>query len=215
MSKTKSNQQTIRILVADDHPIIRSGLIGIINIHEDFEVIGEVSSGKEVIEFVKNNEPDILLLDIEMPELDGVEVIKILSGLNSQVKIIVFTAFNSDERIVTAIKAGAKGYIMKGASSEEIIGALRTVYAGETALQPSILSKLFNQIKQDFKELTPRELDVLQQLSKGLTNKSIANKLFISERTVKFHISSIFKKLDVATRTEAVSIAVQKGLIDL
>ncbi|MFQ5795983.1 MAG: response regulator [Candidatus Bipolaricaulia bacterium] len=207
--------QQIRILVADDHPIVREGLIAILSTQPDFEVVGEAATGDEVVQQVTTLQPDVVLLDLEMPQMDGVETIKHLRQAGSDVRVIVFTAFDTDERIVGAVKAGAQGYLLKGTPREEIFQAVRVVHAGESLLQPVVTSKLLKHISQDVEQLTPRELDVLRLLAQGLKNKEIAETLFRSERTVKFHVSSILRKLGAENRTEAVSIAVQKGLIDL
>ncbi len=208
-------ENRIRILVGDDHPIIREGLIKILSAQEDFEVIGEASTGTEVIKNVSELKPDILLLDLEMPGMKGIEVIKRLHEMGSNVRVIVFTAFDTDERIVATVKAGAHGYLLKGAPREEILQAVRIVHKGGSSLEPFVASKLMRQVSQGVDQMTPRELEVLGLLSKGITNKEIAKILFISERTVKFHTSSIFTKLNAESRTEAVTIAAKKGLITL
>lgn len=207
--------ENIRIVVADDHPIVREGLIKILESETDIEIIAQVGSGAEAISFVNQHKPDILLLDIEMPGMNGVEVIHKLKDAGNTVRVIIFTAFNTDERIVSAVKAGAQGYLLKGAPRDEIITVVRTVNKGGSSLQADVASKPMRQMRRGGEQLTPRELDVLHLLSKGLTNKGIASNLYISERTVKFHLSSVFNKLDVESRTEAVITAVQKGLISI
>jgi len=207
--------ENIRIVVADDHPIVREGLIKILESETDIEIIAQVGSGAEVISFVNQHKPDILLLDIEMPGMNGVEVIHKLKDAGNTVRVIIFTAFNTDERIVSAVKARARGYLLKGAPRDEIITVVRTVNKGGSSLQADVASKLMHQMRRGGEQLTPRELDVLHLLSKGLTNKGIASNLYISERTVKFHLSSVFNKLDVESRTEAVTTAVRKGLISI
>ncbi len=207
--------ENIRIVVADDHPIVREGLIKILESETDIEIIAQVGSGAEVISFVNQHKPDILLLDIEMPGMNGVEVIHKLKDAGNTVRVIIFTAFNTDERIVSAVKAGAQGYLLKGAPRDEIITVVRTVNKGGSSLQADVASKPMRQMRRGGEQLTPRELDVLHLLSKGLTNKGIASNLYISERTVKFHLSSVFNKLDVESRTEAVTTAVRKGLISI
>ena len=207
--------ENIRIVVADDHPIVREGLIKILESETDIEIIAQVGSGAEAISFVNQHKPDILLLDIEMPGMNGVEVIHKLKDAGNTVRVIIFTAFNTDERIVSAVKAGAQGYLLKGAPRDEIITVVRTVNKGGSSLQADVASKLIHQMRRGGEQLTPRELDVLHLLSKGLTNKGIASNLYISERTVKFHLSSVFNKLDVESRTEAVTTAVRKGLISI
>lgn len=212
----------IHILVADDHPIVRDGLVAILSTQPDFEVIGEASTGKEAVEKVNALNPDVLLLDLEMPEMDGVQVLQALQETKSQVRAIVFTAFDTDERILGAVQAGAQGYLLKGAPRQALFQAIQIVYAGGSLLQPIVASKLLRQVsqKEQNKEapieiLTPRELEVLALLAQGLQNKEIAIELTISERTVKFHVSSILGKLNAGNRTEAVSIAAHQGLVQL
>lgn len=212
----------IRILVADDHPVVREGLVAILNTQPDFEVVGEAGTGLEVVEQVTRLEPDVVLLDLEMPELDGVGALERLQESNPDVRTLVFTAFDTDERILGAVQAGAKGYLLKGAPRDELFKAVRVVHAGESLLQPVVASKLLKQVSHqqaqpttEIEALTPRELEVLQLLAQGLQNKEIAAELVISERTVKFHVSSIMGKLGAGNRTEAVTIAAQQGLVNL
>jgi DNA-binding NarL/FixJ family response regulator len=212
---------SIRILVADDHPIVRDGLVAIIGTQSDFTVVGEAANGTEVIEKVKELRPDVLLLDLEMPVMDGVEALRQLQADDNAVRTIVFTAFDTDERILGAVQAGAQGYLLKGAPREELFKAIRVVHAGGSLLQPVVTSKLLRRISQPADEsaanidpLTARELDVLRLLARGLQNKEIAAELVISERTVKFHVSSILSKLNAGNRTEAVTIALQQGIVE-
>lgn len=207
--------EKIKIFVADDHPIVREGLVAVLETQADFEIVGEAADGQQVIEKVLETEADILFLDLAMPHKDGVQVIEFLQQQNSPIKVIIFTVFDTDERIITAIKAGAKGYLLKGASRQEIFNAVRVVSQGGSLLQPAIASKVFQHISQEVAALSPREMEVLKLLSKGLKNSTVAQELFISERTVKFHVSAILSKLGVKNRTEAVQLAVKRGLIDL
>ncbi|NIO13582.1 MAG: response regulator, partial [Xanthomonadales bacterium] len=160
-------------------------------------------------------QPDVVLLDLEMPEMDGVEVLHRLRHESREVRVIIFTAFDTDERIMAAVQAGVQGYLLKGAPREELFRAVRVVHAGGSTLQPVIASKLMRQVSEDFEPLTPRELEVLSLVAQGLQNKEIAAELTITERTVKFYVSSILGKLRAGNRTEAVAIAAQKGLINL
>jgi DNA-binding NarL/FixJ family response regulator len=203
----------IRILVADDHPVVRDGLVAMLGTQPDFEVVGQAATGREVLSQVAALRPDVVLLDLEMPEMDGVEALQRLGQANSPVRVIVFTAFDSDERIVSAVQAGAQGYLLKGAPREEVFQAVRVVHAGGSLLQPVVASKLLRQVSDGFEPLTPRELEVLGLVAQGLPNKEIAARLTITVRTVKFYVSSIMAKLGAGNRTEAVAVAAQRGLI--
>ncbi len=247
----------IRILLADDHPIVREGLRAVLETQPDFEVIGtpqQAANGEEALRLSRELQPDILLLDLEMPLMDGVETIRRLRQRVQQhnaqgqqkttPRIIVFTAFDNDERIISALEAGADGYLLKGAPREDIFNAIRITMQGGSLLQPVVASKLlrhmgqhkgtgdFNRTSGDsrepidrargrpyddipFEALTEREIEVLGLLAQGMPNKEIAVRLTISERTAKFHVSSIMGKLGATNRTEAVSLAAQRGLITL
>ena len=208
----------IRILVADDHPVVRDGLVAILSTQPDFAVVGQAASGQEVMAQVAALKPDLVLLDLEMPGLDGVETLKALQTANLPVRVIVFTAFDTDERIWSAVRAGAQGYLLKGAPREELFNAVRVVYSGGSLLQPVVASKLLHQVSRlhaDPVALTARELEVLRLLAQGRQNKEIAAALTISQRTVKFHVSAIMTKLGADNRTEAVALAAQRGLVQL
>ncbi|HEU5227026.1 MAG TPA: response regulator transcription factor [Ktedonobacteraceae bacterium] len=220
----------VRILLADDHPIVREGLRNLLETQPDFEVIAECANGEEAVRMVTKLHPDILLLDLEMPIMDGVETIRRLSQQPGVPRIIVFTAFDDDERIIHAIQAGANGYLLKDARREEIFKAIHVAMSGGSLLQPVVASKLLQHVGQQqqrgtiirsampmpqVEELTERELEVLRLLAQGMPNKEIAAHLIISERTAKFHVSSIMGKLGATNRTEAVSLAAQRGLITL
>ena len=209
----------IRILVADDHPVVRDGLTAILSTQPDFTVVGEAANGLEVVQKYDALQPDVILLDLEMPEMDGVEALRRLREANPDIRVIVFTAFDTDERILNAVQAGAKGYLLKGAPRDELFNAIRVVHSGGVLLQPIVTSTLLQRISQEeqsaasVEPLTSRELEVLGLMSQGLQNKEIAAELVISERTVKFHVSSILSKLGAGNRTEAVTIAARQGLI--
>ena len=211
---------SIRILVADDHPVVRDGLVAILGTQPDFSVVGEASSGVEAVKQAEALRPDVILLDLEMPELDGVEALRRIRDACPEVRALVFTAFDTDERIVGAVQAGAKGYLLKGAPRSELFNAIRVVSQGGSLLQPVVASKLMEHMSSQSEErplesLTEREMDVLQLLAQGKTNKEIAAALVITERTVKFHISAILAKLNAGNRTEALTIAAQRGLVNL
>jgi DNA-binding NarL/FixJ family response regulator len=208
----------IRILVADDHEVVRNGLVAMLGTQPDFDVVGEAATGLEVIQQDARLNPDVILLDLEMPEMDGVEALRILRKAKPDIRVIVFTAFDTDERIVGAVQAGAQGYLLKGAPREELFRAIRVVSEGGSLLQPVVASKLLRQFTQEQSTpdaLTPRELDVLKLLAQGLQNKEIAAQLVITERTVKFYVSAILSKLGAGNRTEAVTMAAHRGLIKL
>lgn len=210
--------ETIRILVADDHPIVRDGLVAILDTQDDFEVVGQAGNGHEALDHIASLTPDVLLLDLEMPEVDGLAVLESLRDNNSNVRVIVFTVFDTDDRILSAIRTGAKGYLLKGAPREEIFNAVRIVHQGGSLLQPIVASRLLEHVNRsgdDPDALTPRELEVLPLIAQGLLNKEIADALEITERTVKFHVSSILAKLGAGNRTEAVATATQRGLVRL
>lgn len=211
----------IRILVADDHPLMREGLATVLETQADFAVVGEAATGREAVAQAARLQPDVILLDLEMPELDGVAAIRQIRASDRDARVIVFTAFDTDERILGAVQAGARGYLLKGAPRQEVFNAIRVVHAGGSLLQPVVAAKLLRRVGAEGPEpprpepLTERELEVLRLLARGLPNKEIAQALTIGERTVKFHVSAILSKLGVTNRTEAVTTAVQQGLISL
>jgi len=209
--------EQIRILVADDHPIVRDGLIAILSTQPDFQVVGEAASGVEVVRLVDQLDPDVILLDLEMPEMDGVQALEQIRQTHPHSQAIVFTAFDTDERILAAVRAGAKGYLLKGSPREEIFRAVRLASQGSSLLQPVIASRLLHHVAEstsDHPNLTGREMEVLELLAQGKTNKEISAALVISERTTKFHISSLLRKLGAGNRTEAVANAARLGLIE-
>ncbi|MFL5734444.1 MAG: response regulator [Chloroflexia bacterium] len=214
--------EKIRLLVADDHPVVRDGLVAMLGTQPDFDVVGAATTGLEAVDLAAALEPDVVLLDLEMPGLDGAGAIRRLRERQPATRAVVFTAFDTDERILDAVRAGAQGYLLKGAPREEIFNAVRVVHAGGSLLQPIVASRFLHHIRQGRTPrggtgpgLTERELDVVRLLSRGLQNKEIGARLGISERTAKFHVGCIMRKLGAGNRTEIVSLAAQRGLIDL
>lgn len=209
-------EQKIKVLVADDHPMLREGLVAVLGTNPAFEVIGEAKDGEETVRLAESLEPDVILLDLEMPGMDGLEVLKTLREAGSSTQAVVFTAYDTDERIMGALRAGARGYLLKGASRQEIFSAIHTVHAGGSLLQPVVTNRLLDRMQiPEIEDLTPREHEVLNLLADGLSNREVSERLFVTERTAKFHVSSILAKLGAANRTEAVTTAAQHGLIHL
>jgi DNA-binding NarL/FixJ family response regulator len=207
----------IRILLVDDHPIVRDGLLAVLSTQPDFAVVGTAGDGEAALRQIAAVQPDVLLLDLEMPRLDGVGTLRRLAAAGQRVRTIVFTAFDTDNRIVEAVRAGAQGYLLKGAPREELFNAIRVVHAGGSLLAPVVATRLLDRLHHDaapnLEVLTPREREVLHLVAQGLPNKAIAARLIVTERTVKFHVSSLMGKLGATNRTELVALATQRGLV--
>jgi len=213
--------EAIKILIADDHPVVREGLNAMLSREVDFKVIGEAKDGAEAVSKVKELKPDVVLMDLRMPEMDGVEAMRQIRSIDADVKFIILTTYSDDDYIFSGIEAGARAYLLKDAPRDELFKAIRAVYKGESLIQPVVASKLLDRFSQlsrrtpSGEELSERELEVLCLMAKGAANKEISAELKIAQSTVKTHITNIFQKLGVNDRTEAVTQAIKKGLIRL
>jgi two-component system NarL family response regulator len=201
----------IRVLVVDDHPVVRMGLGSMLGSQKGIKVVGMVASGGEALTSLPKVHPDVVLMDLRMPEMDGVDAIVALRAAEPNVKILVLTNYQMDEDVFNALQAGALGYLVKSAPQEDVISAIRTVNQGKLCIPPVIAAKLAERISHS--SLSPREVEVLQFVAKGLTNKEIGSILFISDKTARNHVISLMAKLEAKDRTEAVTIAIRKGLI--
>jgi DNA-binding NarL/FixJ family response regulator len=207
------SQKSIRILIADDHYVVRMGLTALVETEPDLQVVGEAADGAQVVELFKKLEPDLVLMDLRMPRTDGIVATRQIRERFPHARILMLTTYDGDDDIHKALSAGASGYLLKNSTRESLIPALRAVAAGQRWIPQEVASRLA--ARKMFEELTPREIEVLQQLAKGRANKEIADVLKISEHTVKDHLKSILGKLHVADRTEAVTAALQRGIIHL
>ena len=211
----------VKIMITDDHSMIREGLKSLLELDGDIEVIAEAENGEECLQKLLTVKPDILLLDINMPKMNGLEVLKSLKDAKSKVKVLVLTVHNETEYLMKAVEIGINGYVLKDSESAELKKAIFTIYDGENYIQPSLIpalnSKMIEKNEDEIKleSLTKRELQVLKELAVGKFNRDIAKEMEISERTVKNHISSIFKKLDVTDRTQAAVFAIRNNLITI
>jgi DNA-binding NarL/FixJ family response regulator len=203
----------IRILVADDHALIRMGLVSLVNTEPDITVVAEAADGKQAVEMFDKCNPDLVLMDLRMPIKDGVEATLEIRKQSPNARVLMLTTFDGDAEIHRALQAGAQGYVLKGSTGENLIPALRALVAGQRWIPKEVANRLAS--RRSFEELTPREVEVLQELAKGLANKEIADVLNISENTTKGHLKNIIGKLRVADRTEAVTAALQRGIIHL
>lgn len=216
LAKTRrrnASADRIRVLIADDHVMVREGLAAIIGRQPDMMVAGEAAHGREAVDLWRAHHPDVALLDLRMPVLDGVGAIEEIRQQDALARVIVLTTFDTDTDISRAIKAGAKGYLLKDAQREDLLECIRRVHAGETSIAPALVAKLAAGMSNE--ALTGRELEVLTLLSCGRSNKDIAVNLYISETTVKSHLRSIFSKLNVLSRTEAIAAASRRGLVQI
>ena len=213
--------EDIRILIVDDHAIVREGQRALIETEPGLQVLGEAKDGVEAVEMAHALQPDVILMDLQMPRKDGIEAIEEIKSEDPDVHILVLTSFSEDEKVYAAIKAGAMGYILKDSLPEEILNAIREVHQGEISMKPSIAEKLMRELQRPSElppteePLTEREEEVLKLVAQGLPNGEIAEKLVISERTVRTHVTNILGKLHLANRTQAALYALREGLADL
>ncbi len=215
--------QKIRVLITDDQAIVRKGIQALLTTEPNIEVAGEAENGKEAIRQVEKLQPDVILMDLQMPEMGGIEAIGHITANKPNARILVLTSFATDDKVFPAIKAGALGYLLKDSSPEELIQAIQQVYRGESSLHPTIARKVLQELSRPpapeqiptSEPLTEREVDVLRLVARGMGNQQIANQLVISEATVRTHVSNILSKLHLASRTQAALYALQKGLASL
>jgi DNA-binding NarL/FixJ family response regulator len=209
----RSSQKEVRILIADDHPIVREGLVAVLALEDDLKVVGQAHDGEEACRLYKELLPDILVLDLRMPKKDGIQVVSELMSERPRPRIIVLTNSAKAEDLRRALTAGAKSYLLKGAEPDQVCETIREVYAGKSSLPRDVAAKLAESMAQP--PLTQRELQILKQMALGKSNKEIGQALYISEYTVKNHVRAILKKLDAIGRTEAIAIASERGLVHI
>jgi DNA-binding NarL/FixJ family response regulator len=213
--------EAIKLLIVDDHPVVREGIGAMLKREPDFKIVGEASNGLEAVEQARELSPDVILMDLRMPEMDGVEAITRIKEAKPEVKFIILTTYSDDEYIFKGIAAGARAYLLKDAPREELFKAIRAVYRGESLIQPVVASRVLDKLAELSRKnpgaetLSEREVEVLRLMAKGVSNSNIADELSITQSTVKTHITSIFQKLNVTTRTEAVTTALKRGIIQL
>jgi two-component system NarL family response regulator len=202
-----------RVLLVDDHALLRTGVANIINQEPDLHVVAEASNGVEAIAAWEAHQPDVMLLDLRMPVMEGVEVVRQIRERDAKARVIILTTYDRDDDISQALKAGAKAYVLKDIAAEDLVACIRDVLAGKTYIAPAAAAKLAEGVTRV--QLTPREMATLRLLADGKANKEIANELDISERTVKTHLAHLFEKLAVTSRTEAIKVATRRGLVRL
>ncbi len=211
----------IRVIVADDHAIVRDGISSLLSTEPDIEVVAEATNGREAVELSKRHKPDIVLMDLMMPEMDGVEATKAIRAAASNTRVLVLTSFAAEDRLLPALRAGAQGYLLKQSGAEDLIGAIQLVHSGGSSLDPAVAGKVLQELAKESgpsrpsEALTDRELEVLGLLARGMSNRRIAESLVISEATARNHVSNILGKLQVESRTQAALYALREGLATL
>jgi two-component system, NarL family, response regulator YdfI len=223
MSKVAAESESIRVLIADDHLIVREGLRLILETAEEFELVGEAADGAQAVQLADELKPDVILMDLQMPRLDGLAAIEQIRAQQPDSAIVILTTYNEDERMIRGLRAGARGYLLKDTDRETLLNAIRAAARGETLLKPDIMARVLAHADAApapasarapvTTELTERERQVLRLIVRGAQNKEIASQLNITERTVKAHLASIFNRLGVNSRTEAAAVAVRLGLV--
>jgi DNA-binding NarL/FixJ family response regulator len=208
-----SAPRLIRILTVDDHPLLRKGIAALVNAEPDMKLVSEASNGQEAIESFRLHRPDVTLMDIQMPSVNGIEAISCIQGEFPDARIIVLTTYTGDAQVLRALKAGARGYVLKGHVHRELLETIRAVHAGQKRIPPEIATELAEHTADD--ELTSREIDVLRLIAAGNSNKLIADQLSIGEATVKSHVTNILSKLGANDRVHAVTIGLKRGIIEL
>ncbi|MEE6449258.1 response regulator transcription factor [Gottfriedia acidiceleris] len=207
----------IHVLLVDDHPLMRDGIRTIINLESDMRVVGESFTGEDIVSMIKQTKADVVLMDINLPNQNGIDITAEIKESNPNCKVLILTMYDHNEYFMSALHAGADGYLLKDSPGEKVVEGIRVVFRGDSIIQPSLTKKLLNhqRVKQFIIELTHREKEVLTALVKGVSNKEIAEELYISERTVKIHINKIFKKMNVKSRSQAIIVAVKNQIVTL
>ncbi|WP_327633420.1 response regulator transcription factor [Kribbella sp. NBC_00482] len=207
----------IRVLVVDDHPVVRSGLSGMLSVTDDIEVVGEAGDGAEALALVESTKPDVVLMDLRMPRMDGVAATGAIVSGYAATRVLVLTTYDTDSEILHAVEAGAAGYLLKDTPHADLLNGIRAAARGETVLAPPVAARLMSRLRTPAApaaaQPSPRELEVLAAVARGLSNAEIGRELFIGEATVKTHLQRLFAKLDVDDRTRAVTVAIERGLL--
>ena len=209
----KHENKRIRILIVDDHPVVRAGLSSMLATQPGIDVVGSASSGEEALDMVRRDMPDVVLLDLRMPGMSGIDTLLALKAMKAAARVIILTSFEMDENIYRAVQAGALGYLLKDTSQSQMLEAITTVHSGRRYIPSQIAARLAERMMRS--NLTAREVEILEMLAKGLTNKQIGTALSISDNTVRNHVNSIMEKMEVSDRTEAVAVAIQQGILQI